>query len=143
MVEFSAKTVAIIAVAAVILISVFIFGIILLGNYGEGGWAQTASNICYFDPFTVQNSGTVQYITVTLATTTGTGNGPPPISGTVELGLYNGGALLTSGSASVTITQPDTQNGGQNVTVATVTQPQVTASEQYYLAAWFSACTPA
>ena len=115
MVELNGKTVAIIAVVAVILISVLIFGIILLGNVGGGGWGTTQSNICYFDPYTVQSSGTVQSITATLATLGSSIS--TPVSGTLNLGLYSGNNLITSGSASVTVTgEPVGSINGQPVT---------------------------
>ena len=128
---------------AVIIASALIFGIILLGNVGGGAFGTAQSNICYFDPYTVQNSGTVQSITVTLATLSSSPT--TPISGTLDVGLYSGSNMITSGSESVTVTgttvgsvngQPVTP--GQNITIQTTTQPQVTAGSQYYLAMWFS-----
>ncbi len=121
MVEFDRKTLAIIGVVAVIIIAIFVYAIVLLGNpTSQGPNTEEYSNVCLLAPFTAQNSGTVNAIEITLLNYQVSGGS----SGTLYLGLYDStGNLITSGSSSLVIPY----NGvATNYSVSTVTQPVVT-----------------
>jgi hypothetical protein len=137
--EFDKKTVATTAIAAVIIISVLVYFVVLVGQASPAvGNFEEPAGTCVFQPFTAQQSGTVTQLSITLDNQ----QVSPSTSGTLYIGLYgytnsySGGPLITSGSTSVTVAEFPSPL--PNITVSTVTQPQVTAGTQYFIGAVFS-----